>query len=158
MIEHNQLTKQLSKQVIKSHLLGLFLIVLTLTSFLPTFVQAKTVKYRVRGKTYTVLRSSVGYHKFGIASWYGPHFHGKRTASGERYNMYAMTAANKTLPLPTYVKVRNLSNNRSVVVKVNDRGPYHGNRLIDLSYAAAKKLGMLHRGTAHVEITSVRKS
>ncbi|MFZ2169634.1 MAG: septal ring lytic transglycosylase RlpA family protein [Methylococcaceae bacterium] len=85
------------------------------------------------------------------ASWYGPKFHGKRTASGERFNMYAMTAAHKTLPLSSYAEVTNLKNHRSVIVRINDRGPYHGRRAIDLSYAAAKELGI--RGTGSVQIT-----
>ena len=87
----------------------------------------------------------------GIASWYGPKFHGKKTANGERFNMYAMTAAHKTLPLSSYVEVTNLKNHRSIVVRINDRGPYHGKRAIDLSYAAAKQLGI--NGTGSVEIT-----
>lgn len=91
----------------------------------------------------------------GIASWYGQKFHKKRTSSGERYNMYQLTAAHKTLPLSSYVLVTNLKNGRQVVVKVNDRGPYVYNRLIDLSYAAAKKLNMVGRGTAPVSIKPV---
>jgi len=85
------------------------------------------------------------------ASWYGPKFHGKRTANGERFNMYAMTAAHKTLPLSSYAEVTNLKNHRSVIVRINDRGPYHGKRAIDLSYAAAKELGI--KGTGSVQIT-----
>jgi peptidoglycan lytic transglycosylase len=85
------------------------------------------------------------------ASWYGAEFHGKRTASGERFNMYAMTAAHKTLPLSSYAEVTNLKNHRSVIVRINDRGPYHGKRALDLSYAAAKELGI--RGTGSVQIT-----
>jgi len=87
----------------------------------------------------------------GIASWYGPKFHGKKTANGERFNMYAMTAAHKTLPLSSYVEVTNLKNHRSIVVRINDRGPYHRKRAIDLSYAAAKELGI--KGTGSVQIT-----
>ena len=87
----------------------------------------------------------------GIASWYGPKFHGKKTANGERFNMYAMTAAHKTLPLSSYVEVTNLKNHRSIVVRINDRGPYHGKRAIDLSYAAAKELGI--SGLGSVQIT-----
>lgn len=89
-------------------------------------------------------------HRKGIASWYGPRFHGKRTANGERFNMYAMTAAHKSLPLSSYVEVTNLKNHRSIIVRINDRGPYHGKRAIDLSYAAAKKLGI--DGISKVEI------
>jgi len=86
-----------------------------------------------------------------IASWYGPRFHGKKTANGERFNMYAMTAAHKTLPLSSYAEVTNLKNHRSIVVRINDRGPYHGKRAIDLSYAAAKELGI--SGLGSVQIT-----
>lgn len=111
--------------------------------------------YVVLGKRYFVMRSSHGYAEKGIASWYGKKFHGRRTSSGEKYDMYAMTAAHKTLPLPTYVRVTNLSNGRSVVVRVNDRGPFHQNRIIDLSYAAAQKLDMTSSGTALVEVRAV---
>jgi len=112
--------------------------------------------YTVRGKTYHVLKHSDGYREKGLASWYGLKFHGKRTSSGEPYDMYAMTAAHKTLPLPTWVRVTNLDNDRSVVVKVNDRGPFHAGRIIDLSYAAASKLGVLGKGTAPVEVVALR--
>jgi rare lipoprotein A len=111
--------------------------------------------YTVLGKTYYVLRNARGFRQRGIASWYGMKFHGRRTSSGERYDMYAMTAAHKTLPLPTWVRVTNLENGRSVVVKVNDRGPFHEGRIIDLSYAAAAKLGVLAKGTAPVEIVAL---
>ncbi len=111
--------------------------------------------YTVLGKTYHVLRDARGFRQRGLASWYGMKFHGRRTSSGERYDMYAMTAAHKTLPLPTWVRVTNLENGRSVVVKVNDRGPFHDGRIIDLSYAAAAKLGVLARGTAPVEIVAL---
>ncbi|MGJ0427767.1 septal ring lytic transglycosylase RlpA family protein [Methylobacter sp.] len=92
------------------------------------------------------------YLKKGIASWYGPRFHGKKTANGEIFDMYAMTAASKTLPIPSYARVTNLKNKRSVIVRINDRGPYHGNRVLDLSYIAAKKLGIHKTGTGMVEI------
>lgn len=114
-----------------------------------------TNSYVTFNKRYHVLSSSRGYRERGIASWYGTQFHGRTTSNGETYNMFAMTAAHKTLPLPTYVKVTNLRNKKSVVVKVNDRGPFHDNRIIDLSYAAAAKLGMLGKGTAQVEVESV---
>ena len=91
----------------------------------------------------------------GIASWYGTKFHGRRTSSGETYDMYAMTAAHKTLPIPSYVEVKNLSNGKKVIVRVNDRGPFHVNRIIDLSYAAAYKLGMLKDGTALVQVRAI---
>ena len=111
--------------------------------------------YAVYGVTYTPLAETDGYRERGIASWYGKKFHGKRTSSGEPYDMYAMTAAHKTLPLPAYVRVRNLQNNRGIVVRVNDRGPFLHNRLIDLSYAAAAKLGILGTGTGVVEVEAV---
>ncbi len=111
--------------------------------------------YSVNGSTYRVLPNSSGYRERGIASWYGTKFHGKRTSSGETYDMYAMTAAHKTLPLPTFARVTNLQNGRSVVVRINDRGPFHENRLIDLSYAAAIKLGINGAGTGVVEIAAI---
>jgi rare lipoprotein A len=111
--------------------------------------------YNVKGHHYEVLQSAIGYKSRGIASWYGTKFQKQRTSSGEPYNMYVMTAAHKTLPLPTYLKVKNLDNGKVAVVKVNDRGPFHSNRLIDLSYAAALKLGVYPKGTAHVEIETL---
>jgi len=111
--------------------------------------------YRVFGRRYYTMKSSKNYAATGVASWYGTKFHAQRTSSGEPYNMLAMTAAHKTLPLPTYVEVTNLSNQRKIIVKVNDRGPFSGNRLIDLSYVAAKKLGMMGRGTAKVAIRAI---
>ena len=114
--------------------------------------------YDVFGKRYYVLSSSVGYWERGVASWYGPGFHKVRTSTGEPYDMYAMTAAHKTLPLPAYVRVTNLQNGRSVVVRVNDRGPFVGNRIIDLSYTAAAKLDMLRNGTAMVEVRTLDPS
>ncbi len=111
--------------------------------------------YTVFDKTYYPMKSAAGYHARGIASWYGRQFRGKFTSDGERYNMYAMTAAHKTLPLPSYARVTDLSNGRSVIVRVNDRGPFLNNRLIDLSYAAAAKLGMLRTGTALVEVDGI---
>jgi rare lipoprotein A len=111
--------------------------------------------YEVFGKQYTVMPTSSGYRERGVASWYGTKFHGNLTSSREPYDMYEMTAAHKTLPLPTYVRVRNLSNGRSVVVKVNDRGPFVHNRIIDLSYAAAMKLDMVTSGTGLVEVEAI---
>lgn len=111
--------------------------------------------YTVFNKTYSVLATSKGYKATGKASWYGKKFHGYHTSNGEIYDMYGMSAAHKTLPLPTYVKVTNLSNGKHVIVKVNDRGPFHEDRLIDLSYAAASKLGILNNGTANVEIHAI---
>ena len=107
--------------------------------------------YVVHGRRYYTLASSRNYRERGIASWYGRKFHGRKTSSHEVYDMYAMTAAHKTLPLPTYARVTNLENGSQVVVRVNDRGPFHSNRIIDLSYAAAKRLGILARGTGLVE-------
>ncbi|MFT4058271.1 MAG: septal ring lytic transglycosylase RlpA family protein [Legionella sp.] len=112
-------------------------------------------EYYVDGKTYKVLANSHRYKARGIASWYGTKFHKQRTSSGEPYNMYVMSAAHKTLPLPTYVRVKNLNNGKVAIVKVNDRGPFHSNRIIDLSYAAALKLGVFPKGTAHVEIEAL---
>ncbi len=111
--------------------------------------------YKVNGKTYEVLDTNYGYQQRGVASWYGTKFHGQLTSSHERYNMYAMTAAHKSLPLPSYVRVRNLRNGKSVIVRVNDRGPFVDNRLIDLSYAAALKLDMITAGTSLVEVTAI---
>lgn len=111
--------------------------------------------YTVLGKTYTLVPSCKGYHDRGIASWYGLQFHGGRTSDGETYDMYAMSAANKVVPIPCYARVTNLKNGKSVIVKINDRGPFVENRLIDLSYAAASKLDMLGPGTALVDVTAV---
>ena len=108
--------------------------------------------YEVFGRRYKVMKSGKGHVERGLASWYGPGFHAERTSSGEPYDMYAMTAAHKTLPIPAFVRVTNLENGRSVVVRVNDRGPFVGDRIIDLSYTAAWKLDMLRAGTAKVEI------
>ena len=114
--------------------------------------------YTVNGQTYRVMESSLGFVQTGEASWYGTKFHGRKTSSGEPYNMYAMTAAHKSLPLPTYVEVRHLENGRKVIVKVNDRGPFHPGRIIDLSYAAAHKLGISATGTGPVEIRAINTS
>ncbi|MDH5300785.1 MAG: septal ring lytic transglycosylase RlpA family protein [Gammaproteobacteria bacterium] len=111
--------------------------------------------YQVYGVTYVPLKTAQGYREQGFASWYGTKFHGVLTSSREPYDMYAMTAAHKTLPLPTYVRVTNLSNNKSVIVRVNDRGPFHSDRIIDLSYAAAYKLDMLKKGTAPVLVETI---
>lgn len=113
------------------------------------------VSYTVLGKTYTLAPACKGYHDRGIASWYGTQFHGGRTSDGETYDMYAMTAANKVVPIPCYARVTNLQNGKSVTVKINDRGPFVDNRLIDLSYAAASKLEMLGKGTALVDVQAV---
>lgn len=111
--------------------------------------------YTVWGKSYQVLGSNAGYVQRGTASWYGEKFHGHKTSNGETFNMYAMSAAHKNLRIPSYARVTNLDNGRSVVVRVNDRGPFHGDRLIDLSYAAAKKLGYQGKGTARVEVAAI---
>jgi rare lipoprotein A len=108
--------------------------------------------YYVAGHRYVVLPSSSGYTERGVASWYGTEFHGLRTSTGESYDMFAMTAAHKTLPLPCYARVTNLSNGRSVVVRINDRGPFVANRIIDLSYSAASRLDMIRNGTAFVQV------
>jgi rare lipoprotein A len=111
--------------------------------------------YVVFGKRYYTLGDAAGFVEKGIASWYGKKFHGRSTSSGEKYDMYAMTAAHKRLPLPTYVRVTNLDNDRSIVVRVNDRGPFHEGRVIDLSYTAALKLDIVRAGTAPVEVRAL---
>jgi rare lipoprotein A len=112
--------------------------------------------YAIHGKSYTIMHSGTNYEARGVASWYGRPFNHHYTSSGERYNMYSMTAAHKTLPLSSQLLVTNLLNGRHVIVRVNDRGPFVGNRLIDLSYAAAKKLGMVGRGLAEVDIKTIK--
>lgn len=111
--------------------------------------------YKISGKRYYTMKSVKYFEQTGTASWYGTMFHERRTSSGEKYDMLGMTAAHKTLPLPTYVEVTNLKNHRQIIVKVNDRGPFSSNRIIDLSYVAAKKLGMLGHGTAQVRIRAI---
>ena len=111
--------------------------------------------YVALGHTYTPAASGKGYKAQGLASWYGRRFHGKRTASGEPYDMYAMTAAHPTLPLPSYARVTSLENGKSVVVRINDRGPFHSGRIIDLSYTAAHKLGFVQNGKGRVEVESI---
>ena len=111
--------------------------------------------YVVFGQRYHVLASARGYVEQGIASWYGTKFHGRRTSSGETYDMYAISAAHKTLPLPTYARVTNLKNGRTIIVRINDRGPFHNNRIIDLSYAAAIKLDIVTQGTGLVEVRAI---
>lgn len=112
--------------------------------------------YVVLGRKYVVLDSNVGYNARGDASWYGQKFHGRPTSSGEPYDMFRMTAAHKTLPLPSYVRVTNLANGREVIVRVNDRGPFHSERVIDLSYAAAVRLDMIGNGTAPVKLVALQ--
>ncbi len=111
--------------------------------------------YVVNNKRYHVMKDSKDYRERGIASWYGTKFHGRKTSTGEPYDMLAMTAAHKTLPLPTYVEVTNLENGRKVIVRVNDRGPFMDNRIIDLSYVAAAKLGIIKNGTGTVEVRAI---
>lgn len=111
--------------------------------------------YTVRGRTYHVRSSARGYHERGLASWYGSKFHGRLTSSGEPFDMYKVSAAHRTLPLPSWVEVTNLDNGRRLVVRVNDRGPFTDERIIDLSYAAAVKLGMVESGTARVEVRAL---
>ena len=132
----------------------------TRTSTVPSGAEPRSDRgnppfYDVLGKRYHVLPTSAGYRARGVASWYGPDFHGLSTSSGEQYDMNAMTAAHTTLPLPTWVEVTNLENGKSVIVKVNDRGPFVDDRLIDLSYAAATRLDMVRNGTARVEVRAV---
>ena len=128
----------------------------TPTSFPPPPAKPGHPKpYKVLGKWYQPLPHSEGFRQRGMASWYGRDFHGKKTSNGEIYNMYAMTAAHKTLPLGTYVRVHNLENNRNVVVRINDRGPFVRGRVIDLSYSAAKDIGIVGPGTARVEVVAM---
>jgi rare lipoprotein A len=118
----------------------------------PRSKRGNPVSYEVFGKRYHLLATAEGYKERGVASWYGPDFHSRPTSSGEPYDMYAMTAAHKTLPIPAYARVTNLSNGRQVIVRINDRGPFVANRIIDLSYTAAHKLDMWRAGTAFVEV------
>ncbi len=111
--------------------------------------------YTVMGETYRVMKDATNFVQKGEASWYGTKFHGRKTSSGEPYNMYAMTAAHKRLPLPTYVEVTHLETGKKIIVKVNDRGPFHEGRIIDLSYAAARKLGISATGTGPVSIRAI---
>ena len=113
------------------------------------------VSYYVRGRVYHVLSSAKDYCERGVASWYGTRFYKGKTSSGEPYNMLAMTAAHRSLPIPSYVRVTNLRNARQVIVKINDRGPFKPGRVIDLSYVAAKKLGITNSGTAPVEVAAI---
>lgn len=115
----------------------------------------KTKPYTVLGKTYYPLQSAAGYDEIGLASWYGSDFHGRKTANGQTYDMYAVSAAHKTLPLGSRVRVTNLENNRSVVLTINDRGPFVNERILDLSYGAARKLGTVETGVARVRVTSL---
>ncbi|MGF6328543.1 rare lipoprotein A [Pseudomonas sp. BS3782 TE3695] len=115
----------------------------------------KANPYTVLGKTYFPIQESKTYVASGTASWYGTKFHGQNTANGEVYDLYGMSAAHKTLPLPSYVRVTNLDNNKTVILRVNDRGPFYSDRIIDLSYAAAKKLGYAETGTARVKVEGI---
>lgn len=112
-------------------------------------------EYEVFGQRYRTMASSAGFEERGLASWYGTKFHGRRTSSGEPYDMFAMTAAHRHLPLPSFVEVTNLDNGKRVVVRVNDRGPFVGGRIIDLSYAAAHRIGMVEKGVAPVRVRAV---
>ena len=111
--------------------------------------------YTIAGKKYYPLQSAAGFDETGTASWYGKQFHGRKTANGERYDMYALSAAHRVLPLPTMVRVTNLDNGRQIVVRVNDRGPFAKNRVIDMSYAAARQLGFTKQGTARVRVQAL---
>lgn len=121
----------------------------------PPSARGNPSEYTVWGRTYRVLPSAAGYFATGVASWYGRKFHGRTTSSGEPYDMFQLTAAHRSLPIPTYVRVTNLDNQRSTIVRVNDRGPFHSERIIDLSYAAAVKLGFADHGTAPVRVEVV---
>lgn len=121
----------------------------------PRSARGNPAFYTVLGRRYFVLETAAGYVERGVASWYGPGFHASSTSNGEKYDMYALTAAHKTLPLPAYVQVTNLRNGRSIVVRVNDRGPFKDGRIIDLSYTAASRLDMLKDGTTFVEVRAL---
>ncbi|HSC83957.1 MAG TPA: septal ring lytic transglycosylase RlpA family protein, partial [Pseudomonas sp.] len=122
---------------------------------MPHYGAYKANPYTVLGKTYYPLSDAKRYSVLGTASWYGTKFHGQATANGEAYDLYGMTAAHKTLPLPSYVRVTNLENGKNVIVRVNDRGPFYSDRVIDLSFAAAKKLGYAETGTARVKVEGI---
>lgn len=162
----NQIAKEVTKQIEGQNSTGeLFVeddaIVRASQSSEPSGLQIRKSprgnmeSYVVRGQRYHTLDSSEGYSAKGVASWYGPNFHGRTASSGEVYDMYRLTAAHKTLPLPTYAKITHLENGRQVIVKINDRGPFSGDRLIDLSFAAALRLGMVNDGTGMVEIQAL---
>jgi rare lipoprotein A len=121
----------------------------------PVLAAGNTSPYRVNGVEYRVLASSQGYRERGLASWYGSKFHGRKTANGEVFDAYAATAAHRSLPLPSYLRVTNLDTYQSMVVRVNDRGPFHADRIVDLSYGAAVKLGFAEQGTARVELVAI---
>lgn len=121
----------------------------------PILSAGNTSPYVIDGVAYEVMDSSAGYDEIGIASWYGTKFHGKRTANGEIYDLYLATAAHRNLPIPSYARVTNIYNRKSVIVRINDRGPFHPDRLIDLSYAAAVKLGFVDKGTARVRVQTL---
>ncbi len=118
-------------------------------------IPATQKPYRVNGKTYYPIPSAYGFTQNGIASWYGKKFHGRKTSNGETYNMYEMTAAHKTLPMNTHLLVENLENGHKIIVRINDRGPFVKNRIIDMTYSGANKLGMLRKGTARVRVTAL---
>jgi rare lipoprotein A len=122
---------------------------------MPNYGPVKANPYTVLGKTYYPQKDARSYQVTGLASWYGTMFHGEATANGEKYDLYGMTAAHKTLPLPSYVRVTNLENGKTVIVRVNDRGPFYSDRVIDLSFAAAKKLGYAEAGTARVRVEGI---
>ncbi len=124
----------------------------------PRSLRGNPPSYTVLGKTYRVMESASGYYATGTASWYGRKFHGRLTSSGEPFDMFQLTAAHRSLPIPSYVRVTNLDNGRSSIVRVNDRGPFHSDRIIDLSYAAAVKLGFADHGTAPVRIEVVENA
>ena len=148
-------------------LLKLFIIVFVLSSLLVGCAMAPMInpssnktklgpnQYEVFGQVYEIMQDNMGYLEIGVASWYGKKFHGRLTAMGETYDMFGLTAAHKALPLPTIVKVTNLDNGQSIIVRVNDRGPFHDDRLIDLSWGAAKALGFENQGTAPVVVEAI---
>ncbi|MGH8254151.1 MAG: septal ring lytic transglycosylase RlpA family protein [Steroidobacteraceae bacterium] len=124
----------------------------------PRSAHGNPLFYDVNGRRYTILPSADDFVERGVASWYGPNFHGHSTSSGEVYDMYGMTAAHRTLPIPCYARVTNLGNGRSIIVRINDRGPFVANRIIDLSYSAASRLDIVRTGTAFVELRTITAS
>ncbi len=148
----------LKLRILTITVLTAFLAACSTTAPAPEVSRGQPRPYRVRGTWYKPMARAGGFRQRGTASWYGRKFHGRNTSSGEKYNMHAMTAAHKTLPLGTWVQVTNLANGRKVRVRINDRGPFVRGRIIDLSYAAAKKLGMVGPGTAPVEIVALGTS
>ncbi len=165
-IQNNHILQSLFSKSIK--FITLQILILSIVSFLGcsssrsegynSNKSATQKPYRIKGVKYTPIANASGFSQKGLASWYGSKFHGRKTSNGETYNMYAMTAAHKTLPINTWVSVHNLENNRKIIVRINDRGPFIRGRIIDLSYTGAKRIGIVGPGTARVKITALGKA